>query len=535
MAVNIQNIAFKHILFDVSNKPTKAAKVQLEFYNVNTRSWLVLTDGLVLNKGKLAYNLTIPSRISTKNQTIRVVREVLKSGGMPSFRIISATPKSNLPEVIATTFRAMVESDTQLTIDFGKSWLLDSKGYITKDDHIVIASEVPMFELTSSIRTMEIEKDNAIAQMTGLNNTIAAMSDERTSLLSQLSTAQTNVEAQSQQVADLNLSLQTVNSNLASERALRERLETDKNNLEAQVEAQREQITSMEAVDIAGANYQNLYDDLQQEVTTVNTANINLQQEVSAITIERDDLLQQVSVISIERDNLQTQVSDLTIEKNNLEQEKVSFLASISQLQNSVQQEKAIVTAKNIEINNKQQQIIGLEKENQKLARDLAEAQDFSVTDHPNKLSATKVYSSIVNDVIKADEELVNSKYKLSNISLNLKTTVEKGPEGTVFGLLDFESAKTVNSAAISDIKLDIVPSETTATNEVLTMPNILGLTETAVRKVLLNYGLQLDAVYHATDDDKLVAGQAFKQSPDPDKPVEEGQEVIVIFAKPLN
>ncbi len=563
MAVNIQSIQFQHILFDMADTPVKTAKVQIQFYNIFTKSWLSLTDTLTISKGKLSYGLTIPSRISTTNQTIRVVREVLKSGGTPSFRIIAATSQSGLPEVITTTFTATVESDTKLIIDFGKSWLLGLKEQIRKVDHVVIASEVPMFEFANTIRVIEEEKDNAMAQVTGLNNTITSLSNERASLLNQLSSVQSDMETQSQQVADLNTSLQTVSANLANEQALRETLEADKLNLEAQVAEQREQMEGLEMAEVGGANYQNLYEGLQEEVSNVSierddlvqqvsdisierdnlaqqVSDIsierdNLAQQVSGISIERDNLVQQVSDISMERDDLQVQVSNLTIEKDNLAQEKISFLASISQLQTSVQQEKARVTAKEIALQDTQKLVDALQVENGKLHEQLAEAQDFSVTDHPNKLSASKVYSSIVNDVIKADEELVNSRFKLSNISLNLKTTVEKGPEGTIFGLLDYESAKDVNSAAISDISLDIVASETVVANAQQTMPNILGLTETAVRKVLLNYGLQLDAVYHATADETLIAGQAFKQSPAPDASVEEGQEVIVIFAKPLN
>ncbi|AXG70880.1 chromosome partition protein Smc [Kordia sp. SMS9] len=549
MAVNIQSIQFQHILFDVNDKPVKTAKVQIQFYNVYLKSWLAFTDDLIVSSGKLVHALKIPSRISTTNQTIRVVREVLKSGGTPSFRIISATSQSGLPEVIATTFTATIEGDSKLNIDFGKSWLLDPKAYIKKIDHLIIATQVPVFELSNTIRIMEEEKDNAVAQVTGLNTTITSLADERDSLLSQLSIVQNDFETRNQQVADLNNSLQTISANLANEQALRETLEVDKNNLEAELAAQREQMEGLEMAEVGGANYQNMYDDLQEEVSNISIERDDLQLQISDITIERDDLIQQVSDISIERDNLQIQVSDisierdnlqiqvsnLTTEKDNLALEKVSFLASISQLQTAVQQEKARVTAKETELQNQQTLVNNLQVENGKLQEQLAEAQDFSITDHPNKLSASKVYSSIVNDVVKAEEELVNSRYKLSNISLNLKTTVEKGPEGTIFGLLDYESAKDVNSAAISDISLDIVPSDTLATNVSQKMPNILGLTETAVRKVLLNYGLQLDAVYHATEDKNLIAGQAFKQSPAPDTAVEEGQEVIVIFAKPLN
>ncbi|WP_298517971.1 PASTA domain-containing protein [uncultured Kordia sp.] len=606
MAINIQSIQFKHLLYDVTNKPAKAVKVQVQFYNVNTKSWLALTSALALTSGKLAYTLTIPSRISTKNQTIRVVREVLKSGGTPSFRIIRVS-QSRLPEVIATTFNATIIGDSKITIDFNKSWLLDSKKYITKSDHVVIASEVPMFELMNSIRVIEEEKETAVAQVSGLNATIISLSDERESLRTQLLSAQNTVQNSSQEVADLNLNLQTVTANLANERALRETLETDKANLETALATQREEMETMEvsgdirAIEIerdtafaqiselneSVASLSNEREMLQTQLSTVQndietkeqqvadlsvdlqTVNANLTNErqlrqtleadkanletqlaaqrtqienMEAVSVSGsnfevlyNDLQQQVSVITIDKNNLEQQVADISIERDNLQQEKVSFLASISQLQTSVQREKALVTAKDVELQTQKTLVTTLERENGKLQEQLAEAQDFTVTDHPNKLSAAKVYSSIVNDVVKADQELINSKYTLANVSLNLKTTVEKGPDGTVFGLLDYESAKDVSSAAISDISIDIVPTGNTSTTVNQKMPNILGLTETAVRKVLLNNGLKLDAVYHATNDKSLIEGQSFKQSPAPDAAVEEGQEVIVIFAKPIN
>ncbi|PTX59785.1 PASTA domain-containing protein [Kordia periserrulae] len=549
MAVNIQTIQFAHLLYDTYNKPIKTGKVQIQFYNVNLKSWLSLTDVLIVSNGKLAHSLAIPYRISTTDQTIRVVREMLKSGGTPSFRIINASSSSRLPEVIETNFKAVIKDDITLTIDFDKSWLLDPKKYIAKDDHIVIATQVPMFELTNTIQTIEIEKDKAIAQVSELNATITSLSDERQLLQNQLSNIQNDIETQHQQLADLNTSLQTVSSNLESERTLRETLEADKTNLETQLAAQREEMAAMEAISNDGSNFEVLYNELQIEVADIHNLNTDLQQQIDSITIERDDLqlqistislekenlLAQVSEISTERDNLQQQVADISIQKENLEQQNESFLANISELQTAVQREKELTKATQLELQNTKILIETLEQNNTKLQQQLEEAQDFSITDHPNKLSASKVYSSIVNDVIKADAELANSNYKLSNISVNLKTTVEKGPEGTIFGLLDYESAKDVNSAAISDITLDIVPSQNTVTIEKDEMPNVLGLTETAVRKVLQTYGLRLDAVYHATKDENLVEGQSFKQSPAPGNPVEEGQEVLVIFAKPLN
>ncbi|WP_298426299.1 PASTA domain-containing protein [uncultured Kordia sp.] len=507
MAVSIKYIQFGHSLLDASNTAVKNVSVIVQFYNVNVKSWMSLTDSLTLTKGKLAHQLTIPSRISTKDQTIRIVREVLKSGGTPSFRIIKDSKESRIPEVIASNFKTTISGEDKLVIDFGKSWLLKKESYVTKEDHVVIASEVPMFELANSIKEIAAQKDEATAQIAGLNTTIASLSNDRETLSNELATVRNDITIRDQEVSSLNANMQTLQANLANEKLQIETLQANQTTLETQLAAQREQIEAMEAVNVNGSNFEVLYNDLQQEVVSIN----------------------------IDKNSLQQQVVDITIERDNLNQEKTAFLTSISQLQNEVKQEKALVTVKNKELQNKELLIKTLKKDKEVLQRELEEVKDFTVTAHPNKLSASKVYGSIVKDVIKADEELGNSKYKLANVSLNLKTTVEKGPEGTVFGLLDYESAKDVNSAAISDISIDIVPTATTTINEGQKMPNILGLTETAVRKVLTNNGLKLDAIYHSTKDTNLIAGQSFKQSPAPKERVEEGQEVIVIFAKPIN
>ncbi|WP_046758274.1 PASTA domain-containing protein [Kordia jejudonensis] len=493
MAVTIKYIAFKHILFDASDAPANGEKVIIQFYNVNLKSWLSLTDGIKIVNGKFSYQLTIPSRISTSDQTIRVVREVLKYGGMPSFRIVKEDAADKIPQVIAVNFDAKIEGDGILTINFGKSWLLKDDRIIVKNDHVVIASEVPMFELMNSIKEIEAQKEEATAQLEELNTTITSLANEREVLKTQLSTVQNTVATRDEEVSTLNTNMQTLQAEYESEKLLRASLEANQQVLATQLATQQEQLETYEASANTANNFEVLYQDLQQ------------------------------------------QVSDITIQNDNLTQERDSFLMSISQLQDEVQQEKLLTQAKDTELQNKQVLVTSLERQNSKLQQELEEVKDFNATEHPNKLSASKVYGSIVKDVIKADEELINSRYKLANVSLNLKTTVEKGPEGTVFGLLDFETAKGINGAAISDISIDIVPTGNTTANVSQKMPNILGLTETAVRKILLNNGLKLDAVYHPTTNENLVAGQSFKQSPAPDASIIEGQEVIVIFAKPIN
>ena len=218
----------------------------------------------------------------------------------------------------------------------------------------------------------------------------------------------------------------------------------------------------------------------------------------------------------------------------NQKKENEALLSGIRKLQETIKTSQSTIALKDQQLEAQKQQVASLEQKVQQYQKDLEVAADYSALDHPNKLSASKVYSSIVNDVIKADAELANANYKLSNVSLNIKTTVENGPQGTLLGLIDFDSAKDINGAAISDISIDIVPNAGFVNTNAPKMPNVKGLTETAVRRILSDHGLKLDAVYHATDDPALTEGQSFKQSPLPDADIREGQEVIVIFAKPI-
>ena len=461
--MNIQNIQFKGVLFDAFNDPVAGMPCAIQFYNVFTTSWMTLTEEFEVAESKVLHVMAVPERISTTDQTIRVVREVLRSGGVPNFRLVKVDDRYEIPSVIATDFEVMVDAEKELlSINFEQHWLLPEDQVIHETSHRVIARAFQV-EATSADMTAIIQERDALQQQVqDLQAAMNGLAKENEMLRREYEMAQQSLQATEQQVKDL---------------------QTTVDDLKGQLE-------SVEPVD--SENYKEKYYELEQQYLT-----------------------------------LQGQYE-------NQKKENEALLSGIRKLQETIKTSQSTIALKDQQLEAQKQQVASLEQKVQQYQKDLEVAADYSALDHPNKLSASKVYSSIVNDVIKADAELANANYKLSNVSLNIKTTVENGPQGTLLGLIDFDSAKDINGAAISDISIDIVPNAGSVNTNAPKMPNVKGLTETAVRRILSDHGLKLDAVYHATDDPALTEGQSFKQSPLPDADIREGQEVIVIFAKPI-
>jgi beta-lactam-binding protein with PASTA domain len=61
-------------------------------------------------------------------------------------------------------------------------------------------------------------------------------------------------------------------------------------------------------------------------------------------------------------------------------------------------------------------------------------------------------------------------------------------------------------------------------------MPDVIGLTETAVRRILKSIDLRLNPVYQSNPN--VVNGDSFKQSPTPGTDIQANQLITVIFSK---
>lgn len=146
-------------------------------------------------------------------------------------------------------------------------------------------------------------------------------------------------------------------------------------------------------------------------------------------------------------------------------------------------------------------------------------------------VAAKDVYVNIVDELSIATEKLDGSNYELSNLNLNLKTMVQSTTEGFKLQLMDAETARVVNTDAISEVNIGIVTKPVKTNGTVLRgTPKIIGLSETAARKHLKNFGFHLKAIYQVAPN--KVIGHAFKQSPASGAEMGEGNTVTAIFAK---
>lgn len=143
-------------------------------------------------------------------------------------------------------------------------------------------------------------------------------------------------------------------------------------------------------------------------------------------------------------------------------------------------------------------------------------------------LPVSELYTNLVSEIAAANDSS-DSSFKLSNISLKLKALVQRDGETVNASLLDLTNSRHVNGNAISELVFDITPVQQTndASNE---MPDLTGLTETAVRRILKTLGLRLNPVYQKNMS--VVNGDSFKQSPAAEETIQPNQLVTVIFSK---
>lgn len=139
------------------------------------------------------------------------------------------------------------------------------------------------------------------------------------------------------------------------------------------------------------------------------------------------------------------------------------------------------------------------------------------------------LYANLVSEIATATDTADGLPFKLSNISLKLKALVHGDGESLSASLLTLENSENVNGEAISELVFDITPVSNRETDSIA-IPSLLGLTETAVRKILKKLGLKLNPVYQKKDS--VVIGDSFRQFPSPGTSTQPNQLVTVIFNK---
>ncbi len=579
MATKYRALLFKCDLLAANNTALKSYSIDIEFLDIENKTWGKLVTGIETKKGLLALAYEIPVRLAKEEVITRLVRDCMSEGSLPMFRIVKSNEKETLTisEAPAIFFD---EEKLEIVIDFQKLWLLDPSLYIKKESALIIASPFYLYDFQKEF--LGLQEENTVLidltkqqaddfkkatekfehQLKELHEHLDEH-EETESLLKQ------SLENSLNEIANLkeqfNSSFKDDNSDEFNQ--LIKTLEAKTNEIESLLEKlnkQNEQMLGLqEEIEILKSSEENK-DELTIRIKELENLVVSYEEKTAILQYNLEEKNQEIEILKKEISILKNDTSEadklkeVLLEKTNiiegfqktqnvLEEEKQLILLEVEKAKNDLQnQQNAIddlvekvktsqqlVSEKNNEIATLAQNTAVKEIEISKLETKVTEIQSYVDAENPNKLDAKKVYSSIINDIAIADAEMDTSRFKMANISLNLKATVEKGPEGTLFGLVDFESAKDINAAAISDISIDIVPN-TTAVKTENSVPNIIGLTETAARKIITNYGLKLDVIYQPTDNPNFIKGQAIKQIPEAGAALTPGQEVLVIFAKPL-
>lgn len=278
--------------------------------------------------------------------------------------------------------------------------------------------------------------------------------------------------------------------------------------------------------------------DLEIQLKEALQKNEENQKIISEYSLQINQLTEKVSKLSQTNEINITTIEKITAENSNLQSNVDKFKVENETLRGTINQNKAQIeelTTKNKEL----QQVYtkGLEtieqltQEKVKLTKEIEELIQKLEGEDSGFQPINHVYNNIIEQVQIASDKTKESRFKLSNLSLTLKTFVEQDATGGVkIKLVDGEKITNVNGATISDIKIDIAEQNAAASNT-LKMPNVVGLTETACRQVLHSIGLQLDTIYQF-DVNNVPVGQAFKQSVPQGSTVNYNQTITVVFAK---
>lgn len=579
MATKYRSLLFKCDLIAANNTALKAYTLDIEFLDIENKTWRKLVTRIETKKGLLSHTYEIPVRLAKEELITRLVRDCMSEGSLPMFRIVKSNQKKTLIISEAPTI-FFDEDNLQIAIDFQKLWLLDESLFIKKNNSIIIASPIYLYGFQKGFLILEEEnrKLNTLTKQQEID--LKKVNEKHDSQLKKLhehlneheeteSLLKQSLDNSLNEIADLKEQLNNAHKDDTSPevKLLIKTLEDKTNEIESllkKLNNQNEKLIDLqEEIEILKSS-EVTKDELTIRVKELEKLVANYEEKTAIIQYNLTEKSQEIEMLKKEISILKNDTSktdklkkvllektntikDLQKTQNELIKEKQSIFLEVKKTKNDLQTQQnsindlvekvkisqQLVSEKNNEIATLTQNTAVKEIEISKLETKVTEIQSYVDAENPNKLDAKKVYSSIINDIAIADAEMDNSRFKMANISLNLKATVEKGPQGTLFGLVDFESAKDINAAAISDISIDIVPN-TTSIKSKNTVPNIIGLTETAARKIITNYGLKLDVVYQPTDNPKFIEGQAIKQIPEVGSEIIQGQEVIVIFAKPL-
>lgn len=287
------------------------------------------------------------------------------------------------------------------------------------------------------------------------------------------------------------------------------------------------------------------------EVTQLRQEKLTLEKELQSKSIELDTLKLQIPSgrVSQTGENIKTEIPPLSISKESLVATTNNpltidtFQAEIIRFQAKEATLLSDLLKKDQDLSVKSSQLVALQKETALIEANLRQLetinadlikQNDTLTKEAKKASPlTTIAANIGSQINAANTKLINEKqaYQIQNIQVELRGTLSQ--EGQAINLANpIDSAHAVASSLV---RLDLIPQANIPDSSQLKVPDLSGLTETAVQRLLKSLGLQLKPIaFSVPDTSEFVIGQAIRQSPAAGTAVSHQETILVVFATRL-
>ncbi len=398
-------------------------------------------------------------------------------------------------------------------------------------------------QLETQVSKLNNDLNVANANILSLNQNVAKLTSDltteralTTSLRQTIQEKNTAIEQLNQTLTAKNTEINTLNTNLTQLNQLNSSLTTELT-IERNVSNGLRQTIQEKNTAIDQLNQTLMVKNAEINTLQANNNQLNLQNTDLNSTLNASR--GQVTSLTNELQQRTNALAALQTDYNGAQATITQNGAVIRQLRSDIVTKDATIQSLNTSVNEKDVRIIGL---NQDLIKKTEEANENygrlvgkqAELREQRTMQANEVYSNVINEINLANQNLGNSKYQLSNMSLDLKVLVQNDSEGLKLQLVDDMLAEGLNGSALSNIRIDVKSTDLNPTNtNEAKLPDLSGLTETEVRKRLANYGLKLKPVYQFSST--KVIGQSFKQHPAANTDIIEGSTITVIFAKEKN
>jgi predicted nuclease with TOPRIM domain len=535
----LKNIKVTFSLYGENSRPKAKLPIYIQYYEVSKNEWVSIYVATI-EKGILSIEETTKSRA----KALMAFFKIIKDNQIPELRIIAQKKLYSLEkkEVLTAMYAFYFEEENSLLhFDFGTAYLLNEellknqKGF---RDFIVVTSpysfanqkqnkkEIQRLEfslktclanqdkLKGDLGESQIQLKGKEEQYNDLSNKFEEVKKQNESALKEYSILQENFESLQKEVNDCETAKEKINADLIKEQKENEKLNNKIAELNKKIKSTDNDLKEAKKEIKRLTPFENKYLDLKKDFDVLNETYKSKIRELEDCSKLNKELKDNYDSLLIEKQDYQEKLEICNSEKKQCEEERIKLNEKIKILEENLS---------NIEkdLSIKEDKIIELTSTIDELSKEI----EFDMRPMP----VSGVYANIVNEIQLA-ETLNKSNFKLANIQLKLKTLVNRDKEGVNLQFLNHQTAKEVNGNSISEVLMDIESSPNRVT-ELAKLPNLIGFTETAIRRILSNLGLRLNPVYQKTESN-IPSGESFKQSPTLDSEIENNQLITVIFSK---